>query len=53
MANKEKREAAEMMNLFKDPKFVRQAWRSVGNMLANRPAVNLPSMYDQLPKRFR
>lgn len=47
MANKEKREAAEMMNLFKDPKFVRQAWRSVGNMLANRPAVNLPSMYDK------
>lgn len=47
MSNKVKRETAEMKNLFEDPKFVRKAWRSVGNMLANRPAVNLPAQYDK------
>ena len=38
MSNKELREKNEIMNLFKDPKFSRQAWRSIGIAILQNPA---------------
>lgn len=38
MSNKQTREFKEMQNLFSDPKFTRQAWRSVGQAIAMQPA---------------
>ena len=39
MANKNIRQLKEMQNLFADPKFSRQAWRSIGQAIAMQPAV--------------
>lgn len=40
MSNKNVREQKEMENLFKDPKFARQAWKAVGNAIILQPAVH-------------
>lgn len=47
MSNKEIRETKEMKNLFDDPKFARKAWRSIGAILANRPAARMPIIVDK------
>lgn len=47
MSNKNQRDWAEMKNLFSDPKFSRQAWKSVGIAIAMQPAVKPISMYDK------
>lgn len=47
MSNKKTRELSEMKNLFSDPKYSRQAWRAIGNSIANRPAARLPIVYDK------
>ena len=38
MSNKKDRDTKETMNLFADPKFARNAWRSVGQAIVNNPA---------------
>lgn len=47
MANKQHRDWAEMKNLFSDPKFSRQAWKSVGIAIAMQPAVKPIKMLDK------
>ena len=47
MANKNHRDWAEMKNLFSDPKFSRQAWKSVGIAIAMQPAVKPITTYDR------
>lgn len=47
MANKNQRDWAEMKNLFSDPKFSRQAWKSVGIAIAMQPAVKPIASYDK------
>ena len=47
MNNKDIRNEKEMRNLFADPKFARKAWRSIGEMLMNRPAVRIPIIVDK------
>ena len=47
MANKNHRDWAEMKNLFSDPKFSRQAWKSVGVAIAMQPAVKPITTYDK------
>lgn len=47
MSNKSTRESKEMQNLFADPKFSRQAWRSVGNAILNNPAAKPTTHYDR------
>lgn len=39
MSNRKTREQKELDNLFKDPKFTRQAWKAVGQAILNSPAV--------------
>lgn len=47
MANKTHRDWAEMKNLFSDPKFSRQAWKSVGVAIAMQPAIKPITTYDK------
>lgn len=47
MANKNYREYEEMRNLFSDPKFARQAWKSIGTAIALQPAVKPISTFDK------
>ena len=47
MANKQHRDWAEMKNLFSDPKFSRQAWKSVGIAIAMQPAVKPIQTFDK------
>ena len=47
MSNKNVREMKEMQNLFADPKFSRQAWKSVGLAIAMQPAVKPVIVYDK------
>lgn len=47
MANKQHRDWSEMKNLFSDPKFSRQAWKSVGVAIAMQPAIKPIVMYDK------
>lgn len=47
MSYKDEREQKELENLFKDPKYTRKAWQSLGRMLANRPATRLPIIVDR------
>ena len=47
MANKNIRQLKEMQNLFADPKFSRQAWRSIGQAIAMQPAVVPIASYDK------
>ena len=47
MANKQHRDWAEMKNLFSDPKFSRQAWKSVGIAIAMQPAIKPIVTYDK------
>lgn len=39
MSNKQERERKEMQNLFADPRFCRQAWKSVGLAILQSPAT--------------
>lgn len=45
MTNKERREKAELDNLFKDPKYVREVWRHVGNAILTNPATISPQVF--------
>lgn len=45
--NKSIRERKEMENLFADPKFARQAWKSVGQAVLLQPAVKPISVLDK------
>lgn len=47
MSNKNDRETKEMMNLFSDPKFARQAWKSVGHAILQNPARKPIQLYDK------
>lgn len=47
MSNKNIRERKEMENLFSDPKFSRQAWKSIGIAIAMQPAVIPVKSYDK------
>lgn len=47
MSNKQDRETKEMKNLFADPKFSRQAWRSVGQAILQNPASKPIQSYDK------
>lgn len=47
MSNNVARNEKEMKNLFDDPKFARKAWRSVGALIANRPAARIPIVTDK------
>lgn len=47
MANEYKRTELEMRNLFADPKYVRQAWKAVGNAMLQNPAATPVPMYDK------
>lgn len=47
MSNKQDRETKEMKNLFADPKFSRQAWRSVGVAILQNPASKPIQTYDK------
>lgn len=47
MSNKQDRETKEMKNLFADPKFSRQAWRSVGQAILQNPASKPVQAYDK------
>lgn len=47
MSNKQDRETKEMKNLFADPKFFRQAWRSVGQAILQNPASKPIQAYDK------
>ena len=45
--NELSRTTKEMESLFKDPKFSRQAWKSVGMAILNNPAIRAPAQYDK------
>ena len=47
MSNKDDRINKEMANLFKDPKYMRQAWQAVGHAILRNPAVKIPEDYDK------
>ena len=47
MSNKNVREYKEMLNLFADPKFARQAWKAVGTAIALQPAAEPIVQYDK------
>lgn len=47
MSNKQNRETNEMKNLFADPKFSRQAWRSIGVAILQNPASKPIQVYDK------
>lgn len=47
MINKEDRETKELKSCIKDPKTVREFWRSLGQSIAMRPAVRIPSTFDK------
>ena len=47
VTNKELREVSEMKNLFADPRYCREVWRGVGNLLLQNPATKSPSIYDK------
>ena len=47
MSNKEDRNRKEMENLFKDPKFARQAWKHIGAAIAASPASKPFVSYDK------
>lgn len=47
VTNKEVRETCEMKNLFADPKYCREVWRGVGNLLLQNPATKSPNIYDK------
>jgi hypothetical protein len=47
MSNKSSRETKEMQNLFGDPKFARQAWRSVGQAIIQNPAKKPIQLLDK------
>lgn len=47
MSNEQERREKEAKNLFKDAKFVRQAWQSLGRALLERPAKRGPLQYDK------
>ena len=41
------RKRKEMMNVFADPRFARQAWQSIGRAIAARPATSPIAVYDK------
>jgi hypothetical protein len=47
MSNKLERDLKEMMNVFADPKYVRQAWKSVGQAILQNPAIKPVSQFDK------
>lgn len=47
MSNKSRREHLEMLNVFSDPKFTRQAWKAVGTAILRNPATRPVSQYDK------
>lgn len=47
LSNKKERETKEAQNLFADPKFARQAWRSLANAIVQNPARRLPQQIDK------
>jgi hypothetical protein len=47
MTNGETRKQLEMKNLFKSPKYAREAFRAIGNVIAQRPARAPVAQYDK------
>lgn len=47
MSNKSRREQLEMLNVFGDPKYTRQAWKAVGSALLRNPATKPAIVYDK------
>ncbi len=47
MSNKQSRDRKEVDNLFKDPKYCRQAWRSIGVAILQSPVTRMPTDYDK------
>lgn len=47
MQNKSRRESLEMLNVFGDPKFSRQAWKAVGSAILQNPATRPVKQYDK------
>ena len=47
MSNKSRREHLEMLNVFSDPKFSRQAWKAVGSAILQNPATRPVHQYDK------
>ena len=47
MSNKLERDLKEMMNVFSDPKYVRHAWKSVGQAILQNPAIKPVSQFDK------
>ncbi len=47
MSNKSRRESLEMLNVFGDPKFSRQAWKAVGSAILQNPATRPVKQYDK------
>lgn len=47
MSNKQSRDRKEVNNLFKDPKYCRQAWRSIGVAILQSPVTRMPTDYDK------
>lgn len=47
MDNKPDRTFKEMRNLFADPKYARQAWRSIGNAILNSPCTRNVASFDR------
>lgn len=47
MINKTYRQLKEIENLFKDPRYLRQAWKSVGNAILLNPAQKPRQSYDK------
>ena len=47
MQNKNVRQQKEMENLFADPKFARQAWKSIGIAIAMQPATKPIPSFDK------
>ena len=47
MPNKDIRERKEIDNLFRDPKYCRQAWRNIGTAILKSPVSRMPTDYDK------
>ncbi len=47
MSNISKREIKELQSLFADPRYVREAFKSVGIALLQNPATRSPEVYDK------
>ena len=47
MSNKSRREQLEMLNVFNDPKFSRQAWKAIGSAILRNPATRPVHQYDK------